>query len=77
MAKSKIVTAVGTASSARSPSLASAIEEAMSEAIARCQKKGITDPDKIREAMLEARGAVKGRAAIAEEKAARKAAKAK
>jgi hypothetical protein len=72
MAKSKIVTAVGVASSGREPRLSQKIEAAMSAAVLACNEKGITDPDKIREAMLEARGAVKGHVTI-KAKRARKA----
>jgi hypothetical protein len=35
------------------------IEEAMSQAVAYCYSKGITDPDKVREKMLLARENVK------------------
>ncbi len=75
--KNRIVTAVGVAgsaaSTARNPSLATAIEEAMSAAITAANAKGIHDPDKVRAAMLKARDKVKERAAIDDRKAAREA----
>lgn len=44
------------------------IETAMSEAVAECYKKGITDPAKVREAMMQARQHVKDEVAAAQVK---------
>jgi hypothetical protein len=57
----KVVEAVGSAASASNdtPS-AKAIEDAMSQAAADAQAEGISDPDEIRERMLEARKRAKG-----------------
>lgn len=54
------VEAVGTASLAlRNPGLAQAIEAAMSKAVEMAYAEGLTDPDEIRERMLEARRVAK------------------
>ena len=44
--------------------MAEKMEKAMAKASTACARNNITDPEQIREAMLEARGAVKGRETI-------------
>lgn len=65
MSEKKIVEAVAVASSMTSingkTSIAKNIERAMSEAVTKAAEKGITDPEEIRNLMLEAREQVKER----------------
>lgn len=53
--ESKVVSAVGTSANAKSGDLAKRMEAAMVAAINKAMEDGITDPDKIRAAQLEAR----------------------
>jgi hypothetical protein len=54
----KVATAVGTASNEKAAT-GNSIEEAMSKAAAQAQAEGLTDPDEIRERMLDARAKAK------------------
>ncbi len=56
----RIAEATGAAASAKDGDLAKRIETAMSDAVTEAAAKGITDPNQIRQRMLEARDAVKG-----------------
>lgn len=60
--ESRVAEAVGTAASASNdtPS-AKDIEAAMSQAAEKAQAEGVSDPNEIRERMLEARKRAKGR----------------
>jgi hypothetical protein len=53
--KSRIVSAVGTASSSKDDGLSQRIEEAMANAVKAAMDDGITDPAEIKERMLAAR----------------------
>jgi hypothetical protein len=55
---SKIVEAVGIAVHATDPNRGKRIEEVMTQAVKDAQAKGITDPDKIRRLILQARDKV-------------------
>jgi hypothetical protein len=58
-----IVEAVGVSANVglpRRPDLAKALEAAMSQAVKDCYAQGVTDPDKIRAQMMEAREQVLG-----------------
>lgn len=66
----KTVSAVGSTASGRT-SVGALVQAAMAAAIDACMKKGITDPDLQREAMLKAREKVKKDFAAAEAKAAK------
>lgn len=60
--KKGIVEAVGTAASASNDTVSARdIEAAMSKAAADAQAEGISDPNEIRDRMLAARKAVKGK----------------
>ena len=78
-AKSKVFVAVGTASGSGATGaksdLSKQIEGAMVAAIEAAHAKGITDPDKIRAAMLKAREQVKADITKATAKALREQAK--
>jgi hypothetical protein len=70
MSKSKIVEAAGMAVAGTGVT-SKIIEDAMAQATLDCAAKGITDPDKIRAAKLEARARVKAEIRAQQEAAAK------
>jgi len=55
----KVVEAVGVAARSTVSGLGKLIEQAMSHAVAQSYAEGVTEPDKVRARMLEARAEVK------------------
>jgi len=59
--KPRLVTSVGVSANVRgNPALAEKIEQAMSQAVVDANKRGVSDPEEIRAAMLAARDKVLG-----------------